>query len=127
METPAISFSFQMLRYSYDLVIERGGGKGNTGLWEPKLDACSVNGITIAQVINIQRAELGESQAQEVFRLSLGDLVHTFLSQGVFSTEEKLQASPRPQLTYLSEDMDICKSMEPHNRTSPRNRILPLC
>lgn len=67
METPAISFSFQMLRYSYDLIIERGGGKGNTGLWEPKLDACCVNGITIAQVINIQRAELGESQAQEVF------------------------------------------------------------
>ena len=51
----------------YEPHIERGGGKGNTGIWEPKLDAYCVICITTAQVINILHTEWDESQSQEVF------------------------------------------------------------
>lgn len=58
--------------------LSEGVGRGNTGFWEPKLDAHYVICITTDQVINILHAKWDESQAQKVSPLSLEiDLGHT--------------------------------------------------
>ena len=101
--------------------LSEGVGRGNTGFWEPKLDAHYVICITTDQVINILHAKWDESQAQKVSPLSL-EIWATLLGEGIFLTEGKLQASLWPTAYMSVRGHGHLTKVAPQNRTAPGNR-----